>query len=245
MVILLWDPNHLTAANFRKRHIVKLIDEGPTEISSSRQNGEALKEAITRELVFLESLLASPLPKHPKSSTLWSYRLWLLTTISKLSPSVSSRQKSTPKDIDRKEVHARWASELVTVKRAGERHPRNYYAWNYARVLFEHLSLSLWGGVDYEMKRGIRRELATRSIRDVHRWCLQHPRDISGWSFVVFLLHVGDYVGDEDGEFEDEVGRAVRETREFVRKFGRRGESVEWFSRAVERFNAITVGNSV
>lgn len=98
--------------------------------------------------------------------------------------------------------------------RAGERHPRNYYAWNYARQLLATLS---------ERSEDSTAELARGSVEVVKKWCLGHPRDVSGWAFLAFLLGRVDRVGAEGGE------RVVRETRAFVRKFQWRGESVEWF----------------
>lgn len=61
-----------------------------------------------------------------------------------------------------------------------------------------------------------------------------HPRDISGWAFLVFWLREmrdGRGWGDESsrGEMEGEVKRVMWETRAWVRKYEWRGESVEWF----------------
>jgi hypothetical protein len=66
-------------------------------------------------------------------------------------------------------------SELDVVLRAGELHPRNYYAFSYMR----QISVILAG-------RGVHwNESAIDRVVD---WCLAHPRDISGWSFVVYAL---------------------------------------------------------
>lgn len=99
--------------------------------------------------------------------------------------------------------------------RAGERHPRNYYAWDYARQLFATLSEREEEGSEAEMARG--------SVEVVQKWCLAHPRDVSGWAFLAFLLARVDGVGEE------ERGRVVQDTRAFVEKYKWRGESVEWF----------------
>lgn len=109
-------------------------------------------------------------------------------------------------------VESLWDRELEVVMKAGERHPRNYYAWGYARDLLGELA-----------EEG----LARGAVGRVHRWCLQHPRDVSGWAFLEFLLRE---IGDEG-----EVRRVVWETREFVRKYEWRGESIEWFLKAVQR----------
>jgi hypothetical protein len=73
-------------------------------------------------------------------------------------------------------------SELKSILNAAEKHPNNYYAWQYARRLFNssfmafalrHESYRLnWSGL-------------SNSLLD---WCLSHPSDTSGWSFVVFLM---------------------------------------------------------
>ena len=68
-----------------------------------------------------------------------------------------------------------------------------------------------------------------------------HPRDISGWAFLVFLLAQlrNEGCDDEDMQkgFEDEIGLSVSETREFARKYEWKGESIEWFLRTVKMLN--------
>lgn len=115
-----------------------------------------------------------------------------------------------------------WERELEVVMKAGERHPRNYYAWGYARDLLRELAGEgrKWG-------------LARGGVGRVQRWCLQHPRDVSGWAFLEFLLREVGSEGREGGE--EEVRRVVWETREFVRKYEWRGESIEWFLKSVQR----------
>ena len=115
--------------------------------------------------------------------------------------------------------------------RAGERHPRNYYAWQYARVLFRIVEGKMRG---VEGWKGLFGETVGR----VKGWCFLHPRDISGWGFLMFLvqvvegLGVGKEMGDGD-EARREVQRVVRETREWVRKYEWKGESVEWLLKGV------------
>lgn len=62
-VMLLMDPEHLTAANARKR---LLTDENVTI------------EDLQHEKYFIDSLLTSRLHRHTKSPTLWNHREWLL-----------------------------------------------------------------------------------------------------------------------------------------------------------------------
>lgn len=106
-VILLMDPEHLTAANARKR----LIHH--KELDSA-----ARLELIRRDKFFVDSLLTSRLHRHTKSPTLWSHRRWLIET---------ARSHGIQPDAvgDLKRI----------VATAGERHPRNYYAWSHARWL--------------------------------------------------------------------------------------------------------------
>jgi hypothetical protein len=213
LVILFWEPNHATAANFRKRYLRGLLLRG----SDDDDIGEdEIQDAVRRELCFTASLVTSPLIRHAKSSTLWSHRLWVLKTfpISNTSPFHSSNAQSQPQI----PLVGFWREELSIIMRAGERHPRNYYAWNYARQLFATLS---------EREEGSKAEMARASVEVVKKWCLAHPRDVSGWAFLAFLL------GRVDGVGEKERGRVVQDTRAFVRKYKWRGESVEWFLKVV------------
>ena len=67
---------------------------------------------ISKELQFLNVLQTSPLSRHAKSSTLWSYRHWL-----------------TKQDVNTLNLR----QELEVVTKAAEIHPHNYYAWYYFR----------------------------------------------------------------------------------------------------------------
>ncbi|KAL2257350.1 hypothetical protein VTK26DRAFT_292 [Humicola hyalothermophila] len=152
-IILLLDPEFLTAANTRKRllqsQIVNCGDAGAR---------------LANEKRFVDSLLTSRLHRHTKSPTLWSHRRWLLTVMDSLDLGVDALGDIT---------------QVVFI--AGERHPRNYYAWCHARVLVE-----LGKGVDS-------REL----LAAVRSWCFQHHTDISGWSFLYFLLNTEGCKGGE------------------------------------------------
>ncbi|RDA90548.1 hypothetical protein CP533_5680 [Ophiocordyceps camponoti-saundersi (nom. inval.)] len=65
-VMLLFDPEHLTAANIRKRLVSK--DDATL---------------IAREKLFVDSLLTSRLYRHSKSPNLWSHRRWLMKRMRK------------------------------------------------------------------------------------------------------------------------------------------------------------------
>ncbi|KAK0634995.1 hypothetical protein B0T17DRAFT_484852 [Bombardia bombarda] len=143
-VLLLMDPEHLTAANTRKRLLRGL--------AAHRDEQQVVLE---REKRLVDSLLTSRLHRHTKSPTLWNHRRWLLLEFTSLSLPVH--------------VHADITSVVLV---AAERHPRNYYAWCHARFL---MSLQAT-------------ESSEPIIATIKKWCFQHHTDISGWSFLYFLL---------------------------------------------------------
>ncbi|KAK2000000.1 hypothetical protein LX36DRAFT_699265 [Colletotrichum falcatum] len=106
-VMLLMDPEHLTASNTRKHLLRDAISAG-----------DDAHERLAREKWFVDSLLTSRLHRHTKSPTLWSHRRWLMGQCRLAGFPVAVQQ-----DIE----------SIVMV--AGERHPRNYYAWTHARWL--------------------------------------------------------------------------------------------------------------
>ncbi|KAL9035209.1 MAG: hypothetical protein Q9214_006693 [Letrouitia sp. 1 TL-2023] len=233
LIILLFDPNHLTAANFRKRHLLFLKDRDLTT-----QN--RLQEAVGFEKLILQSLLTSPLSRHAKSSTLWAHRIWLFSTFF----TESIRWKlGIAREEDRKgpEIMKKGLeTELAIVMKAGERHARNYYAWDYARQVFGLFSRK----GDFCESKILKEEWITSTrvmgITMVHKWCLAHPRDISGWAFLIFLIRhdvqspgfkrTEGKEGDIDQNLSEHI---IHTTEEFIRKFKLRGESVEWFLRVI------------
>ncbi|KAL2160893.1 hypothetical protein VTH06DRAFT_1090 [Thermothelomyces fergusii] len=154
-VILMFDPEHLTAANTRKR----LLREAVSEDGLPRSALEAEKR-------FVDSLLTSRLHRHTKSPTLWNHRRWLLGLLSSL---------QVPVDV--------LADLRDVVFVAGERHPRNYYAWCHARFL-----MGLKGDVPF-----------SETLAAVRAWCFQHHTDISGWSFLLHLLEIRNKLTGETG----------------------------------------------
>ncbi|KAF9878946.1 hypothetical protein CkaCkLH20_03846 [Colletotrichum karsti] len=105
--LLLMDPEHLTAANTRKRLLRDEVSAGGDDVAES---------ALAREKWFVDSLLTGRLHRHTKSPTLWSHRRWLLEQF---------REAGLPVAVQRD------VETVIMV--AGERHPRNYYAWSHAR----------------------------------------------------------------------------------------------------------------
>ena len=127
-----------------------------------------------------------------------------------------------------------WENELAVVTKAGERHPSNYYAWQYARQLFsfiqsersEHVERRQWDGA-----------ISRDGLALVHGWCLMHPRDISAWAFLVFLLEQlrtgrRNEAAKRRGA-EDEIRICASETKDFAEKYEWKGESVDWFLKAL------------
>ncbi|KAF3765833.1 protein prenylyltransferase [Cryphonectria parasitica EP155] len=155
-VMLLMDPEHLTAANVRK----KLIQ------AEGLRNGEARQLAMIRkDRFYIDSLLTSRLHRHTKSPTLWSHRRWLVET---------ARGRGSPPEV------VRDLKRIVMI--AGERHPKNYYAWCHARWLTD-LSLAL--SPQHPAENG---SLLSTLVAATKSWCFRNHTDISGWSYLSFLL---------------------------------------------------------
>lgn len=121
--------------------------------------------------------------------------------------------------------------------KAGEQHPRNYYAWQYARELFKLVERDL----DVATRR--EQEPVVETLGRVKVWCLLHPRDISGWAFLVWLMERVRDAGppDEEGrgswKAEHEVRKVVWEVEEWIRKYEWVGASLEWFSKATKELD--------
>jgi protein prenyltransferase alpha subunit repeat containing protein 1 len=148
-VMLLMDPEHLTAANSRKR-VIQTYQHGP------KSEFEAV---LKRELLFVDSYLTSRLHRHTKSPTLWAHRRWLLENFNGI-----GLIWDLEKDL----------KEVVLV--AAERHPRNYYAWLYLRWLVQNADC------------GRKKLDKVWALPAVKNWCLRHPADTSGFSFLLFYL---------------------------------------------------------
>ncbi|KAM7208452.1 hypothetical protein V8F20_001133 [Naviculisporaceae sp. PSN 640] len=146
-VILLMDPEYLTAANTRKRIVQRQLLDGEN----------TAERVFIKEKHIIDSLLTSRLHRHTKSPTLWSHRRWLLQTQASLHIPTSVLSDLT---------------DVVFV--AGERHPRNYYAWCHARFLV--------GLGDEKMNQH-------DVLEAVKTWCFKHHTDISGWTFLYYLLN--------------------------------------------------------
>lgn len=178
-ILLLFAPEHLTACNWRKRRLVWTLQKTDTTNAAHRQD---ILENLDRELTLMTTFQCSPLHRHTKSPTLWQHRFWVLCQI--LTVWGQRRQQQIEPEI----LHSILYSELSIVLRAGELHPRNYYAFNYMRQL--HHTILLHPGITTNEDKG--RDVASPSLLDnTVSWCQAHPRDISGWMFVLYLLEEG------------------------------------------------------
>lgn len=165
-VVLLMDPEHITAANARKR-VVQLYRAGPIP---------ELEAELTKELWWVDSMLTAQLHRHTKSPTLWGHRRWVLEICQSL---------KMPYDI-----HKDLTSVILV---AAERHARNYYAWLHLRWLVQSA-------------RGYQSENTTvfgfdgsKLLSTIKAWCLRHPGDTAGFSFLLFCLFEksGHLIGEQ------------------------------------------------
>ncbi|KAJ5610216.1 Protein prenyltransferase [Penicillium lagena] len=194
-VMLLFDCEHLTASNWRKRRLLQAI-------VAQRLDASDRVRALEMELTLLTSYQCSPLHRHTKSPTLWHHRLWTLRQLLK-----SWQDNGNGDAEDMMELQGR---ELRTVLRAAELHPRNYYAFSYMRQLYALLSATRED------------EFARNMLNPVLDWCLAHPRDISGWAFVVYVLeHISGRSVTAD---------ALARVLQFARDVGWEGESLWTFA---------------
>ncbi|CAK7275333.1 hypothetical protein SEPCBS57363_006627 [Sporothrix epigloea] len=161
-VMLLFDPEHLTAANTRKRLIRASLLQEP--VSSAAASEFSL---LSRELHLVDSLLTSHLHRHTKSPTLWSHRRWLLHFLATSAVKKSREEGYT--------ILLHGITKVVMV--AAVRHPRNYYAWEHARWLVCWLQTN-----SQEKDKNVNLVVIARD------WCYRNHTDTSGWSFLFFLL---------------------------------------------------------
>lgn len=162
-VMLLLDPEHLTAANARKRLIQKYQHDLKVDI----------RPLLKKELRFVDSYLTSRLHRHTKSPTLWGHRRWILGVC-----------KSIEMEYD---LHRDLESVVLV---AAERHPRNYYGWSHLRWLVQTFTCSSVQKTTSDL---------SKLVFVVKDWCLRHPADTSGFSFLLFCLSMPGLSGDLSG----------------------------------------------
>ncbi|KAJ5501602.1 Protein prenyltransferase [Penicillium expansum] len=168
-IMLLFDCEHLTACNWRKRRLRAAMAHYPGIPNQT----SAATELLEAELTLMSSYQCSPLHRHTKSPTLWHHRLWVVVHL-------LQRRHWSPDDLLKLQQ-----TELSVVLRAGELHPKNYYAFSYMRQVGMLLAATVEKTTGQSMWEA---RSAQSVVERVVAWCLANPRDISGWSFGLYVL---------------------------------------------------------
>ncbi|KAE9987260.1 hypothetical protein EG328_003393 [Venturia inaequalis] len=203
-IMLLFDPEYLTAANFRKKHLLSIPRE------------DEFRLAVKREMIFLDSVLTSPLHRQSKSPTLWFHRYWLATT---------ALRRLGPRD------GLRLNHEMMIILRSAERHQHNYYAWQYARRLISLLEPIMDEGESVGGRTHV------TLLEETYTWCVQHPSDTSGWSFLLFLMR-------RPSPNIEYITALVWKTAELTKSFKWNKEALWHFLRTVLLMTEIVPGDS-
>ncbi|OAA78345.1 Protein prenyltransferase [Akanthomyces lecanii RCEF 1005] len=218
-VILLLDPEHMTAVNARKRYIRHVKEQNPQELG----------DALDAELYIIDSLLTSRLHRHTKSPTLWGHRQWILELCIDRQRPVDSLLTALEK--------------LIFV--SAERHPRNYYAWCHARYLLGLASRRSQGQSTADGDaQGQQQQPASANPekipQTVKNWCFSHPDDISGWSFLTVLV---EQQQQHPQATTTTAPALFSETLHLAEAFSWRGESVWYFLRNMLRGSWVGEGD--
>ncbi|KIW05401.1 uncharacterized protein PV09_03914 [Verruconis gallopava] len=211
MVILLFDPEFLTAANARKQYLLNMLS---MKEAYGLMHKTMLKFAVRSELWFLDSILTSPLHRQSKSPTLWYQRAWVYHTFAEHCDFMLSTRESI-------------LVELGIVLKAGEQHRHNYYAFQYARRV-------LRPALD-RVPEDVRTPIGSSDAISLHRdvfdgllaWCKSHPSDTSGWSFLLYWLSL------RSAEQEELCRCAVRAVLQFAVAVRWKGEALWSFLRTM------------
>ncbi|KAF2100466.1 hypothetical protein NA57DRAFT_74075 [Rhizodiscina lignyota] len=200
-VILLFDPEYLTASNYRKERFAVCagrlgeLTERRETVNSCRDT-EMVDQELMLEMNFLDSILTSPLHRQTKSPTLWYHRFWIVSsTILPLHSTTLLGTGSRPdfhetkKRRDLQQMKDLLEREMAVVFKAAERHPHNYYAWQYLRRLLEVFTdeelPEYFATQKFNVSLKIRSELPIAVLS----WCLANPSDASGWSFLTYFVY--------------------------------------------------------
>jgi hypothetical protein len=238
-IILLFDCEHLTACNWRKRRLKAIIQcNASSIIDSNGKHGMLASTILEEERSLMTTYLCSPLHRHTKSPTLWQHRLWVMTQLIKVQlevrvPELVSNNQSKASSL-LGFAQQFMLAELRVALRAGEQHPKNYYAFSYIRQLQCLFCRILECNRD-EFSEACDdtpcSKLSECMIDSTLTWCLAHPRDISGWQFLLYLLEtvavdrVQRTVIDRVGQFALNVGWEGESLWTFTdlatRKFGK------------------------
>jgi protein prenyltransferase alpha subunit repeat containing protein 1 len=199
-VMLLWHPEHFTAINARKKILLARKNMGEQE----------LKKLTKSEMCCLDSFVTSPLKRHTKSPVLWQHRRWLLEEFREYFdvayPYFTGSMASNYGQM------RCFMQTLEVVCVAGELHPHNYYAWQFARWHFMAVLRSASKETIREDRTRSPSEASTfvsdlfvEALSIVQNWCNMHPADASGWSYLWFLLRERTSVDSETGTRETQT----------------------------------------
>lgn len=185
-IILLFDCEHVTACNWRKRYITSSVED-----DAKQRDPRLLEDLLQREMTLMTSFQCSPLHRHTKSPTLWQHRLWIMAKLLDLKEQ-SVVDCETSKDSLRMLI----LEELDVVCKSGQLHPRNYYAFSYIRQL--HALVCQYSSLEERVSpegllknnsQALLTNLAIVMVEPMLKWCLSNPSDISGWMYLFYLLN--------------------------------------------------------
>lgn len=192
------------------------------------QSQEKGRKRVVMDLRTIDSIFWSPLHKHTKSPTLWSHRKWLIQRLPSPEPLQMEKTRSSSLRRER-EV------SLIAL-RAAEMHSRNYWAWEYLRwwiiknpdVLedFGHCPIT-------QSTMDLTPFGLPRLTNTIIEWCLKHPGDTSGWSFLVWLITRPDTLPDGPLRLHGPFETVTRSVLDRTRTLKLRNESVWVFLRTV------------
>ncbi|OJD28001.1 hypothetical protein ACJ73_00607 [Blastomyces percursus] len=249
-ILLLLDSEHLTACNWRKRRLCALKEENQSQCPTSATQ---YLSTLHTEISFTTTILRSPLHRHTKSPVLWYHRKWTMMQLLDLyrddpvaAFAGSHHLPHYGTDTDTNAAAAATAAvnqilsyEVSIVLQAGTHHPKNYYAFSYLREFMGLFADALASAqcqvlLTTTPTTGLQKQvmirlgvLARMVLGTVHIWCLtySHRRDISAWSFLLWLLEV---VGGADGDGNEGNGDANILRKTMVDKSARLGAEVLW-----------------
>lgn len=148
-----------------------------------------LADLIRDEFYFVSCILTSPLHRQSKSPTLWFHRYWLINKFARCLLRGYENDETFGSSMTLSELIDK---ELGIVLRSAQRHPSNYYAWQFARRLINLLNRKLGQFSDGSS----REDVSVSVVADVEKmwyervlaWCLKNPTDISAWSHLYFMI---------------------------------------------------------
>lgn len=171
-VLLIQNPDHITATSCRRQLVQRLTDRAsPDEMLKVR------RQSLMQELALTTLILS--IASHAKSSTLWEHRRWCLieTYLLQDGATLSSARLSQP----RRMAPASCASdeEFEFTLNCADIYPRNYFAWRHRMWLLDGLF-----SLTYEDSK----PSLDKEIERLKRFWQSHPRDHSCTHYITYLI---------------------------------------------------------